>query len=34
MSNDFNQCEIENVANQNTDLVMKLHDQMKDFFKK
>ena len=34
MSNDFNQCEIENVANQNTDLVMKLHNQMKDFFKK
>ena len=34
MSNDFNQCEIENVANQNTDLVMTLHDQMKDFFKK
>ena len=32
--NDFDQCEIENVANKNPDLVKKLHQQLKDFFDK
>lgn len=32
--NDFNQCEIENVADRNPDIVKMLHNQLKDFFDK